>query len=145
MARSQYKSYSGIALLASNLRKNQTSSEKILWEVLRRKNLFGYKFLRQHLIFYREDNNWIEFFIADFYCSRLNLIIELDGECHKDRIDYDYDRDSKLLNKGILVVRIKNNELADMDNTILFLDGVIRNRIKQITENKLNNPPSLIV
>jgi leucyl-tRNA synthetase len=145
MPRSHYKSYKGITLLARNLRKNQTASEKLLWTVLRRKSLSGYKFLRQHPIFYRVKNKWVEFFIADFYCSELKLIIELDGKIHQGSKDYDSERDLKLLNKGIYVVRIKNEELQDMNSIILFLTEIISKRVSQITDNKQNNPPSLIV
>jgi very-short-patch-repair endonuclease len=145
MPRRHYKSYKGITLLARNLRKNQTPSEKLLWAVLRRKSFFGYKFLRQHPIFYRVNNKWVEFFIADFYCSELKLILELDGKIHEDRYEYDSERDLKLLAKGIYVVRIQNEELDDMNSVILFLIEIISKRISQITGNKQNSPPSLIV
>ena len=46
MSRIHLKEFKGILSLARKLRNNQTPSEKLLWEVLRRKNLFGYKFLR---------------------------------------------------------------------------------------------------
>jgi leucyl-tRNA synthetase len=145
MPRSHYKSYKGITLLARNLRKNQTQSEKLLWTVLRRKSLSGYKFLRQHPIFYRVKNKWVEFFIADFYCSELKLIIELDGEIHEHRRDNDSERDLKLLNKGIYVVRIKNKEFEDMNSVVLFLNGIIFNRVRQIAGNEQNSSPALIV
>jgi|ERR1035437_1480563 leucyl-tRNA synthetase len=145
MPRSHYKSYKGITLLARNLRKNQTSSEKLLWAFLRRKSLSGYKFLRQHPIFYRVNNKWVEFFIADFYCSELKLIIELDGKIHENKRDYDSERDMKLLNKGIYVVRIKNEELDNLNSVILFLNEMIINRGRQIADNKQNSPPALIV
>ena len=51
MSRIHYKEFNGISLLARDLRNNQTPSEKILWEILRRKSLFGYKFLRQNPVF----------------------------------------------------------------------------------------------
>ena len=145
MPRSHYKSYRGITLLARNLRKNQTLSEKSLWEVLRRKNLSGFRFLRQHPIFYSIKDKWVEFYIADFYCSELKLIIELDGKIHEYRKDYDSERDLKLLNKGIYVVRIKNEELDDMDSVLLFLNRKINERISQIAVNKQDSSPSLIV
>ena len=145
MPRSHYKSYKEITLLARNLRKNQTQSEKLLWTVLRRKRLSDYKFLRQHPIFYRVKNKWVEFFIADFYCSELKLIIELDGEIHELKRDYDSERDLKLLNKGIYVVRIKNKELEDMNSVVLFLNKIIFNRVRQIVGNKQNSSPALIV
>ena len=128
MPRYHYKSYKGITLLARNLRKN----------------LSGYKFLRQHPIFYKVNNKWVEFFIADFYCSELKLIIELDGNIHEDRKEYDSERDLKLLKKGIYVVRIKNEELDNMNSVINILDETISLHLSQI-KNKQNSSPSLIV
>jgi len=105
----------------------------------------GYKFLRQHPIYYRIDNNWVDFYIDDFYCSELKLIIELDGKIHERNKEYDSERDSKLLNKGIYVQRIKNEELQDMNSIIFLLEEVIRYRCSNIADNKANSSPSLIV
>jgi very-short-patch-repair endonuclease len=52
------------------LRKNQTDVEQLLWNQLRNRRLFKYKFRRQFPI---------EPYIADFACLELKLIIELDG------------------------------------------------------------------
>ncbi len=83
MARAQYKGYRGIAMIARGLRKNQTSSEIILWEELRCRRMMGFKFLRQHPVFYKIDKDRVEFYIADFYCAELKLVIELDGPIHE--------------------------------------------------------------
>jgi leucyl-tRNA synthetase len=133
-----YKKYEDIALFARNLRKNLTPSEKILWEVLRRKNLFGFKFLRQHPVFYRIDKKRVEFYIADFYCSKLKLIIEVDGIIHEYQKEYDSERDAKLLSKDIQVIRIKNEALVDIKSTTNLIKSIIIQRITQITENKQN-------
>jgi very-short-patch-repair endonuclease len=129
MSRIHYKSFKGITLLARDLRKNQTDSEKILWELLRKKQLFGLKFLRQHPIFYRVDRNWVDFYIADFYCSELSLVIEVDGPIHDNNKEYDKERDSKLMSKGINIVRIKNEDLEDLDNVMSEIDTFIRGLI----------------
>jgi len=128
MPRFHYKSYKGIILFGRNLRKNQTTSEKLLWTFLRRKSFHGYKFLRQHPIFYSIINKRVEFFIADFYCSELKLIIELDGKIHEKNKEYDSERDLKLLNKCIYVLRIKNEELDNMNSVIKILDET-KNRL----------------
>jgi leucyl-tRNA synthetase len=131
MSRVHYKGYKGITLLARDLRKNQTPAEKILWEMLRKKQVIGYKFLRQHPIFYHLDGNWVDFYIADFYCSELKLIIELDGPIHDNNKEYDFERDSKLMNKGIQIVRIKNEELKDIDLTMSKINSGIKRLILQ--------------
>ena len=56
-----------------DLRNNSTLSEVLLWQQVRAGNIRGYKFNRQKPL----DN-----YIVDFYCKRLNLVIEVDGESH---------------------------------------------------------------
>jgi very-short-patch-repair endonuclease len=132
MPRFHYNSYKGITLLGRNLRKNQTPSDKLLWTFLRRKSFHSYKFLRQHPIFYSIINKRVEFFIADFYCSKLKLIIELDGKIHEKNREYDSERDLKLLNKGVYVIRIKNEELDDINSVLNILNETINKCISQI-------------
>jgi very-short-patch-repair endonuclease len=134
MPRTHYKSYPGITSLARDLRSNQTPAEIVLWNILRRKNLSAFKFLRQHPIFYRVNKEWVEFFIADFYCAKLQLIIEVDGKIHEQQKEYDNERDSKLLEKGISVVRIKNEEVNDIKKIKDSLTQIINERVRQLTE-----------
>jgi leucyl-tRNA synthetase len=83
VSRIHYKNYRGITQIGRNLRKNCTPEEILLWNFLRRRSILGFKFLRQHPIYYRIDKEWVEFYIADFYCAELQLIIiELDGPIH---------------------------------------------------------------
>ena len=132
MARLNYKSYPFILRLARNLRNNQTSHEILVWNILRKKKLSGHKFLRQHPIFYSIRNDWVDFYIADFYCAKLKLIIEVDGKIHESQKEYDLERDSKLLEKGIYVFRIKNEEVSDPENTIKIINTIIDQRIKSL-------------
>src|ERR1035437_37997 len=53
---------------ARELRKNQTESEGLVWEILRGRRLSGKKFLRQHPIIYTVYQRPYYFF-ADFYCA----------------------------------------------------------------------------
>ncbi|MCE5347365.1 MAG: DUF559 domain-containing protein [Bacteroidales bacterium] len=112
--------------MARRLRKDSTPSEELLWEVLRGKKLEGYKFLRQHPVFYRIDKEGVEFYIADFYCSKLKLIIELDGPIHEYRKEEDKERDAKLKSKGFFVKRIKNEELTDVNYVISTVREIIK-------------------
>ena len=73
------------------LRKDSTPAEKKLWHELRNRKLSGWKFLRQHPIFY-DLNGKESFFIVDFYCHEKKLIIELDGEIHKRQLKQDAER-----------------------------------------------------
>ncbi|WKZ20402.1 MAG: DUF559 domain-containing protein [Candidatus Jettenia sp. CY-1] len=60
--------------LSRELRKNSTLSEILLWNKLKARKMRGYQFMRQKPI----DN-----YIADFYCSKLRLVIEIDGNSHE--------------------------------------------------------------
>lgn len=90
-----------------NLRANQTNSENIIWGIFRNRKLFGKKFLRQHPIYYdllgRES-----FYIGDFYCHELKLIIEIDGQIHQYEKLKDAERDQIMNLLGLNVLRIKN-------------------------------------
>ena len=58
--------------------------------------------------------------IADFYCSKLRLMIEVDGETHSspEAEKYDAERTSRLNELGIRVVRFTNTEvLGEFDAT----------------------------
>ena len=56
--------------LARNLRKNHTDAEKLLWRLLRDRQLHGCKFRRQLPV---------GPYIADFACLSRKLIIELEA------------------------------------------------------------------
>jgi very-short-patch-repair endonuclease len=90
--------------LAKFLRKKMTPMEKVLWQKLRNKNIMGVNFRRQHPIF---------FFIADFYCHELRLVIEVDGPIHqlKERAEKDRNRTTEFDRFGIKVIRFTNQEI----------------------------------
>ena len=127
MSRIHHINYRSVTLLARKLRKEATDSEILFWEILRNRKLNGYKFLRQHPIFYRISNNWIEYFIVDFFCSELNLIIELDGPIHEYQIKEDKEREQKLGSRGFLVKRFKNEDLSDIHKVICELENTLNN------------------
>ena len=107
-------SYQYITQLARKLRKNQTASEKVLWGELRNRKLAGFKFLRQHPIIY-EYYKKPYFFIADFYCAERVLVVELDGKIHDFQKEKDYQRDLIIKGMGLEVLRIKNEELENIE------------------------------
>ena len=88
-----------------------TPEEKILWERLRARKFYGYKFLRQHPIIYQQLNNHRDFYIADFYCAEKRLVVEVDGRIHDFHQEYDENRDAVLNGLGMRVLHIKNDEL----------------------------------
>jgi very-short-patch-repair endonuclease len=104
---------------AQELRKHMTESEKALWKVLRKYRNSGFIFRRQHPL---------HLFIADFYCHKLKLIIEVDGEVHnsEESLQYDEGRTAELEKYGITVLRFSNEQvLHDKSNTALRIDEFI--------------------
>jgi very-short-patch-repair endonuclease len=113
---------------ARNLRKSETPAEKKLWEELRNRKLLGCKFRRQHALGY---------FIADFYCHELPLVIELDGRHHNEKYQkqYDENRDFSMELSGVKVLRFSNDEILKNISAVL---EKIREGIKAIEKRKEN-------
>ena len=91
---------------AKLMRKKSTEAETILWKYLKKFRSEGFIFRRQHPI---------DIFIADFYCHRLKLVIEVDGEVHlnSEAQQYDDGRTSELERFGITVIRFTNNQVVN--------------------------------
>lgn len=96
---------------ARYLRKNQTPEESIMWQLLRNRQLDGFKFLRQHPIKVWETSGKFHFFYADFYCVEKKLVLEIDGLIHEQQKDYDASRDYIMNELGLKVLRILNHEV----------------------------------
>ena len=92
------------------LRKNQTNEEKIMWKILRNKQLLTVKFLRQYPIEFIY-NQKKHFYVADFYSAKVNLIIEIDGNIHLIQKDKDSFRDEILKQLGYKILRLKNDDI----------------------------------
>jgi very-short-patch-repair endonuclease len=94
------------------MRHNAVVLEKLYWARLRNRGLGGFKFRRQYLI---------GPYIADFVCTEMNLVIELDGPLHEDRVDYDRRRDKYLRKLGYRIIRIKNSESSEAEFARILL------------------------
>jgi len=97
---------------AKHLRDQNTEAEKILWSRLRNRKLNGKKFRRQHPVDER---------IVDFYCHECNLVIELDGEGHKDVYNKadDENRTEELNRRQLRVIRFWNAEVLENIENVL--------------------------
>ena len=95
---------------ASDLRKKMTLSEVLLWERLNKKQLLGLDFNRQKII-----GNYI----IDFFCFKKMVAIEVDGDSHNEKIEYDAARDKYLESLGIRTLRIYDLDVK------MNLDGVV--------------------
>ena len=109
---------------AQFLRRNETIAEKLLWEKLRNNQLEGLKFRRQHPV---------NIYIADFYCHKFKLIIELDGDYHdqEEQKQKDEVRTEVLRLNGLKIIRFKNEEVEQDINQVLT---TIKNKIEQLKE-----------
>jgi very-short-patch-repair endonuclease len=81
--------YSEVKRFASGMRRKPTSYEKRMWDALKHRNFEGIKFLRQHPLMYDRVGNDVRYFIPDFYCPSLKLVIEIDGGIHDQQREYD--------------------------------------------------------
>lgn len=105
-------------VVCRELRQSATEAENIMWDRIRNRKLNDKKFLRQHPIFY-DLSGKESFFVADFYCHEEKLIIELDGQYHKYRLNEDKNRTNILKLLGFRVIRFSNEEvIKDMDATL---------------------------
>ena len=111
--------YQQIKDITRKLRHNATKYEVIFWRYLRRKQLEGRKFLRQHAIIYESIGAEHFFYVPDFYCEKEKLAIELDGEIHKFTKERDKNRDTILNSMGIKVLRFKNEEITNNIDEVL--------------------------
>jgi very-short-patch-repair endonuclease len=92
--------------LSQHLRKNMTDAENMLWLRLRRKQLKGHQFYRQKII---------GKYIVDFYCPKVNLVIELDGGQHYSETGEakDKTRDDVLTEMGTTVLRFSDRDVFE--------------------------------
>ncbi len=98
---------------ARNMRNNPTDAEKKLWRMLRGKQVNGFQFYRQKTI---------GRYIVDFYCAKLNLVIEVDGGGHfeETQMQADKERTVFLVGMGLNVLRFSNLDV------LKNMDGVMR-------------------
>ena len=94
--------------IARTNRKHPTNAESIFWNVILRNDKTGYRFLRQKPL---------DRFILDFYCSKLLLAVEIDGNSYIKKVHLDYERDKYLQNLGVKTIRYTNKQVtSDIKN-----------------------------
>jgi very-short-patch-repair endonuclease len=111
------------------LRESMTDAERLLWSKLRMRQLYD-------LIFYRQKP--IGEYIADFYCPKVKLVIEVDGEQHfsTEGVEYDKARDEYMSCQGLTVMRFTNNDVLGN------IEGVMEKILERIPGKEIPlNPP----
>ncbi|MCX6278432.1 MAG: endonuclease domain-containing protein [Bacteroidetes bacterium] len=130
--------YHEIKLISRKLRKQQTLYEIELWKRIRDRQLDGFKFLRQHPIIYDRNGNDLNVFIPDFYCAGARLAVEVDGGIHLQTKEYDEWRDKIITVMEIDVLRIKNEELIDMEYVLQKIRRKLSECPKPVSKRKKN-------
>jgi len=104
---------------ARQLRNNSTKTGILIWQKLKRKQMYDYDFHRQKPI----DN-----YILDFLCYELILSIEIDGYSHEliDVIEKDTKKTKKMKQFGITVLRFSDVQvLKVMENVLRAIEQYI--------------------
>ncbi|MBQ9785801.1 MAG: endonuclease domain-containing protein [Clostridia bacterium] len=104
--------------LAKILRKNMTRHENKLW----------YEYLRDYPIRFQRQKA-IGNYIADFYCAKARLVIELDGSGHysKPQIVKDEIRTKELEAMNLQVLRICNTDIdRDFNRICEYIDIIVK-------------------
>ena len=108
---------------AKSLRRNMTDQEKHLW----------YDYLKNYPVkIYKQ--RIIDNYIADFYCHKARLVIEIDGSGHytEDGKNYDKYRSARLEGYGLKVIRFSNRDIEEKFEGVCFLiDKTIKERINE--------------
>ena len=117
--------------ISRTLRKNMTKEEIILWSRIRRRQIKKVQFYRKKPI-----GN----FIADFYCPKEKLIIEIDGSQHyeKEGIEKDKIRDEYFKSLGLKVLRFTNLDV------LRNLNGVLERIYENIPDLTTKSPQPLL-
>ena len=102
--------------LARQLRKNSTLSEVLLWQKIKNR-AYGVQFHRQVPLLN---------YIVDFYCHELMLAIEVDGNNHDHKYEYDSKRQNRLEKEGVRFLRLSDKEVKqEMISVLLKLEQTI--------------------
>lgn len=90
--------------LRQKLRNESPKAEVRLWNKLRGRQVLGLKFHRQYSI---------ERFVVDFYCPKIKLVIEVDGDTHyrPEAIVNDHIRSDEFKRLGLSIIRFDNNDI----------------------------------
>jgi very-short-patch-repair endonuclease len=113
-----------IVPFAKELRKNMTKEEKHLW----------YDFLREYPVKFTRQKV-LGKYIADFYCAKASIVIELDGSQHYEYLGLlnDEKRTEYLEQYGIKVIRISNLDvLKNFEGVCMHVDNVIKQSLSQL-------------
>ena len=126
--RSNMKYLEDLRELCRKNRQHPTEAEYKIWKMVLRNHSIKEKFFRQKPI---------GKYILDFYCSKLMLAIEIDGDSHDKKTHLDKSRDWYLEIRGIKTIRYTNNQVLDDIN---YVSSDLFNKVKQREKELLFSP-----
>jgi very-short-patch-repair endonuclease len=98
---------------AKALRRAGNISEVLLWNELKNKQFSGVDFDRQKII-----GN----FIVDFYCAEKQIVIEIDGSSHNDKVEYDTARNAFLEGLDLTVIHFLDSDIkTNLSGSLQYL------------------------
>ena len=106
-----------------------TPEEKHLWYDFLQK--YPVRFSRQKVL-----GNYI----ADFYCAKAKVVIELDGIGHytDEQLQYDAERTLFLKEYGLNVIRIPNADVnKKFEGVCLYIDSLVQQSLSQQADSSL--------
>ncbi len=92
------------------MRQEPTPAEDLLWQRLRGRQPSGPKFHRQYAI---------DRFIVDFFCASAALVVEVDGDIHRQQVEADREREQILTGLGFRVIRFNNDQVLNQIDDVL--------------------------
>jgi very-short-patch-repair endonuclease len=126
--RNKRKLYVAARETARELRSNQTPAEGLFWEAVRNRKCEGMKFQRQYPILH-DDTGRETYFVADFCCPALRLVVEIDGGIHDAQEEEDLHREEIIRNSGYQVMRFTNDEI---ENNLSFVLQRVADAIRSL-------------
>ena len=116
----------------SDLIKNQTPSEARLKVILR---LMGIKYEFQKIYYTKKS-----FYVADFYLTEHDIVIELDGGYHntQEQKKKDSIRTKELKNDVRAVFRMTNNAVENVELATKLVNEFLEKNKKKLTQERMN-------
>jgi very-short-patch-repair endonuclease len=124
--------------IARLLRRNMTLAEILLWNQLKNKQLLRYDFHRQKPI---------DEFVVDFFCPKLLLAVEIDGDSHEGKLESDSQRQHDIEKFGVRFLRFSDEEVKQnlegvIDAIAYWIETQEPSQIGQPKQNKSENEAS---
>ena len=112
---------------ARELRCAGNLSEVLLWNQLKKGQFNGLDFDRQKIIGH---------YIVDFHCAEKDVVIEVDGSSHDNKVEHDTERDAYLSGLGLRVIHILDKDIKqNLADVMVFLNQQLFNANEEVNSS----------